>query len=172
MAERQVGVLSLVERGWQGARECSLVLSQRGIAVTHLIKGSLGRDLRAMIQPIPHVRIVDVPRYGFRLAMWWHLLVGSVRGTTRWVLVDHERTLREVRWWCRFFRVTRILIQPDGHDYVLFVEGRAVSLQDIIGVGGGAGASLEDAATSGLQFQSTCSEAGTGGQTAVHTFER
>ena len=46
---RDPGVLSLVERGWFGARTCSLSLNAMEIPVTHLIKGSLNADLRAMI---------------------------------------------------------------------------------------------------------------------------
>ncbi len=162
-------VLSLVERGWRGARECSLILSARGISVTHLIKGSLSPDVRVMIQTVPHTRIIDVPRLWFRVATWGHVLFVGGRGMTRWVLVDHERTLRELSGWCRLTGVTCILIQPSGNGYQFSVEQRGASLDEVFGRADGAGQSGATPTTSRLRSQSTCSAAGTGGRTTVHT---
>jgi len=127
-------VLSVVERGWRGARECSITLSARAVPVTHLIKGSLKADLRAMIRPYPGVQLVSVPRAAFRAWLWGLLVWGTVRGRLKWVLVDHERTLREVAWWCRVCGLTPVFIQETGPGYDLRrPDGGRLSLANLIG---------------------------------------
>ncbi len=117
-------VLSLVERGWRGARECSLRLNDRRVAVTHVIAGSLDADVRAMIAPRPSIRLRDVPRKLFPVYLWWALLVHAGGGRLRWVLVDNPRTLKRIGWWCRWFGVTPVRIQERDGRYELHVDGR------------------------------------------------
>jgi hypothetical protein len=127
-------VLSVVERGWRGVRECSIALSAQAVPVTHLIKGRLGADVRAMIRPYPGVRLVSVPRIAFRAWLWGLLAWGTIWGRLRWVLVDHERTLREVAWWCRVCGVTPVFIQETDQGYDLRrSDGERLSLQALIG---------------------------------------
>jgi hypothetical protein len=126
--------LSVVERGWRGARECSITLSARAVPVTHLIKGSLKADLRAMIRPYPGVRLVSVPRIAFRAWLWALLVWGTMWGRLRWVLIDHERTLKEVAWWCRMCGLTSVFIQETGQGYDLRrPDGERLSVQALIG---------------------------------------
>jgi hypothetical protein len=93
------------------------------IPVTHVIKGSLTRELHAMIQPYPHIRIVSLPRPLFRVGLWCWLVWQTVAGRLGWLLVDHERTLREVSWWCRMVGLKLVLIREAGQDYELWVAG-------------------------------------------------
>ena len=58
-------LLSVVERGWQGARECSLILARQGIRVTHLVKGRLPSGVRALIQPVQGIVLRDAPPWRF-----------------------------------------------------------------------------------------------------------
>ncbi|MBI3088495.1 MAG: hypothetical protein HYY91_06425 [Candidatus Omnitrophica bacterium] len=129
---RRREVLSVVERDWRGARECSLTLNAMAVPVTHLIKGSLSRDVRAMIRPYPLIRLVSAPRMVFRVWLWWAVVRRTVLGRVRWVLLDQERTLRELAWWCRLWRVTPVLIQDTARGYTLAVQGRPVSLGDLV----------------------------------------
>lgn len=129
---RRGEVLSVVERGWRGARECSLTLNAMAIPVTHLIKGSLSREVRAMIRPYPHIHLVSVPRALFRLWLWWTVGWRTLAGRLRWVLVDQERTLRELTWWCRLWHVTTVLIHEADHGSTLTVQGRPVSLGRLV----------------------------------------
>jgi len=121
-------VLSVVERGWRGARECSLVLSTVGVPVTHLIKGFLNAELREMIRPYPGIRMISVPRPLFRLWLWWTLCWQTTTGRLRWVLLDHERTLREISWWCRRFGLTSVAVHETHQGYELWVGGRHMPL--------------------------------------------
>ena len=121
-------VLSVVERGWRGARECSLTLNAMAVPVTHLIKGRLSRDVRAMIRPYPHIHLLSVPRTVFRVWLWWTVVRRTVLGRVRWVFLDQERTLQELAWWCRLRRVTPVLIRDTDDGYTLTVQGRPVSL--------------------------------------------
>lgn len=123
-------VLSVVERGWAGARQCSLALAGRDIQVHHLIKGWLGRELRAMIVPYPHIRVRSVPRPLFRAGLWWALVTQPAVGRLRWLLIDHERTWGEVQWWCRMFRVTPLFIRDFDDRFELSSDGRIVPLAD------------------------------------------
>ncbi len=96
MAGRRVVVISLVERGWQAARECSLELQRSGLEIVHVMKGSVSPDVLALIAPIPSIRLVSVARSWF-----WPLAIGWVlwarwRGILRGVLVDNTRAQRRV----------------------------------------------------------------------------
>lgn len=120
---RRIEALSIVERGWRGARECSLWLNERAIPVLHLIKGSLSAQVQAMIQPYPHIHLCSVPRLIFRVWMWGAICRETLAGRLRWVLIDHERTFRELAWWCRIFRVTLVLIRETDAGHRLEVAG-------------------------------------------------
>ena len=124
---RKQGVLSLVERGWSGARTCSLMLNIIAIPVTHLIKGWLNAEHRAMIQPRPHIRIISVPRPMFRIGMWLALAGSTLTGRLRWVLIDQERTHQEIGWWCRLFGIVPLMIRETHGGYELEQHGRPVS---------------------------------------------
>jgi len=126
-------VLSLVERGWRGARECSLVLAGRGMGVLHLIKGSLEPEVLAMIQARPGIRLTGIPRPLFRLVLWLVLVGQTLAGRLRWVLVDNERTLRAVAPWCALCRLTPVLIEPDGNGYRLSIHRRVAPLDEVFG---------------------------------------
>ena len=127
-----IEVLSLVEHGWQGARQCSLELEGRGVRVLHLIKGRLTRDELAMVAPKPHIRLRAVPRWQFRLwvlAGLWRRLA-SRRIT--WLLIDHPRTLRELAGWCRAFGVVPLVIQENDDGYQLFLHEQPISLDALL----------------------------------------
>ena len=123
-------VLSLVEHGWAGARQCSLALGGRGVAVTHLIKGRVSREVLAMIAPAPRVRVRSVPRLWFR-PRWWLMAAGmALRGRLGWCLVDHERTARELTPLARWLGARVVEIRDHDAGYDLFIHGDAVSLND------------------------------------------
>ncbi|HEX9780136.1 MAG TPA: hypothetical protein VGB20_02880 [bacterium] len=96
-------VLSLVERGWGPARKCSLDLEDAGVEIIHVVKGRLGRGVRSLIAPKPHVRIWDVPRGWFWPAVWSLLGVLSASGRLAGVLVDNERSRRRFDGWPGFW---------------------------------------------------------------------
>ena len=123
---RPAEVLFAVERGWRGARECSRTLSRQGIAVTHVVKGWAPKEVRALVTPLPFVRMVWVPRWWFRLPLWVLLVAGSLRRRVRWVVVDHERTLREVSGWCKRTGVTLLWMQEHEHGYQLLNNGQPI----------------------------------------------
>lgn len=118
---RRGGCLSLVERGWRGARECSLALNARGIDVTHLVKGVLEPEVLAMIRPYPYIRLVAVSPGWFRPCAWRALVAGTLLGRWAAVLVDHERTGREIAWWCRLFGLRVASIRETGDGYELWI---------------------------------------------------
>ena len=126
-------MLSLVEHGWQGARQCSLALEGRQVRVTHVIKGWLRADLRAMIAPHPHIRLVSAPRWAFYFVVWPLVIAKTLRGRLGWILMDHERSRAELAWWCRLFGIAPVMIQEqDGGTYDLAVGGRAVPLEELL----------------------------------------
>ena len=126
--------LSLVERGWRGARECSLMLRTHGITVTHLIKGSLPAEVLAMIQPYSFIRLIDVPRTAFYLRLWPLLVWGTLRGRLRWVLLDNERTLQVVSGWCRWFGLSLVLIRETPDNYELLIDQCVRPVADVFGL--------------------------------------
>lgn len=126
-------VLSLVEDGWRGARQCSLDLKGHGVEVLHLMKGRLDPHVQALLQPFPHIRIMSAPRWRFRLQAWVMLAILTLRGRLRWVLVDHRRTLKEIAWWCRLWRVTPVLIRQTEEGYQLRLNEQPAALGEVFG---------------------------------------
>lgn len=102
-------VLCVVERGWRGARECSLRLAARHVPVTYLIKGWLPPALRELIPLAPGMRLITVPRPLFRLRLWVLLLWQGAWRRVGWIVVDHERTWQEVATWCRRVGVVPVM---------------------------------------------------------------
>jgi hypothetical protein len=126
MAERAV-VLSLVERGWQAARECSLDAQRHGLCVVHLIKGRLDRSVRALIAPQPGVHLISATRNGFWPAAW--LMIVWLTGSRRLhsVLVDNDRTLRRLHGWACWLRLHLIMVREGAEGYELWVGHQQVS---------------------------------------------
>ena len=84
-----------------------------------------------MIRPYPYIHIVSVPRLLFRAWLWTIMLWQTATGRLRWILIDHERTLKEVGWWCRVFRVTPVVIQQTAQGYELRLNGQSVSFASL-----------------------------------------
>ena len=125
--------LSVVEQGWRGARECSLILRTRGIAVTHLVKGSLSAEVLAMIHPDALIRVIDVPRTVFRVRLWVLLAWRTLTKRVRWVLVDNDRTLRELGGWCRWCGLTPVFIRETTDGFELSVNRRVAEIAEVFG---------------------------------------
>jgi len=127
MSEPRVVVLSLIERGWQAARELSLGLRQEGVCVVHVIKGRLDRSVKALITPVPNVRLISVhrqlfwPLIGLLAAGWW------LRGTLRSLLVDNDRSYNRLRGWARLLRLDLTVVRAGTHGYELWVGSDRVA---------------------------------------------
>ena len=119
MAERRIIMLSLVERGWQAARECSLDVQQQGISVVHLIKGYVAPEVRALITPYSHIQVVSVPRELFWPFAWLYCAGLMLTGRLRCILVDRERSLGRVRNWLWRSGVSLVMVQEGRHGYEL-----------------------------------------------------
>ncbi len=123
--------LSLVERGWRGARQCSLALNDHRVAVTHLVKGRLSREVRQMIAPQPFIRVCAVPRWAFPACAYGMLIGNAMRGHLRWVLVDHPRTLARLERWCRQVGIVAVFINELDNGYELTVNGQPRAFRDV-----------------------------------------
>jgi hypothetical protein len=164
MAERRRAVLSLVERGWQGARECSLRLRDRGIAVTHLVKGSLPPDVQVLVPPEPGLRLIGIPRVWFPLALWGWVVPAAAGRRVRWLLLDNERTLRRIGWWCRLTGVRPVFISERPERYELREQGSVRTFEEVFGP-----AAEDRGATSALRARNTGPAAGTDARSAVRS---
>ena len=125
-------VISVVERGWRGARECAAVLNQAGVPVTHLIKGWISRDVQEMIGSTPKQRVVAWPRPAFYVGLWLWLAPRVLFGRVRWVLVDHERTSRGLARWAGWRGVWPVMIQEGERGFTLWRNGVRVSLEELL----------------------------------------
>jgi hypothetical protein len=81
--------------------------------VTHLIKGRIPPEVKALIQPYPDIVLRDYPRPIFRLVVWWHLLWLPLQPQQCWVLVDNEKTAHQIRGWIRWLGRRLILVHAD-----------------------------------------------------------
>ncbi len=126
-------MLSLVERGWSGARTCSLDLAGvKDIQVIHLVRGRLDPQTRAMITPYAHIRIEDAPKRWYAVWLFAVLLREIVTGQLRWVVIDHERHWVWLRSWLQRVGVVPILISGEGTAYELRVNGVRRSLDEFV----------------------------------------
>ena len=84
--------LSLVEKGWAGTRRFSIQLSDKGVAVRHLVKGTIAPEFLAIITPYPGVSIQGIPARGYRIVTWAALLLYQFHPGLQAVIVDNSRT--------------------------------------------------------------------------------
>lgn len=115
-------VLSLVERGWQAARECSLDRQREGITFLHVLKGRLDRAVRALIRPESHIRIVSFPRLLFWPAVGALVLGLWVTGRLRALLVDNRRSYRRLYRMSRLACVPLVIVQWGDAGYELSLD--------------------------------------------------
>jgi len=113
-------VLSLVERGWRSARECSLDLRAADLEYVHVVKGRLSRAVRAMVAPEPGTRLLGVPK-----ALFWPMIAlgvgaGALSGRLRAVLVDNLRSFRRLQGISRALGVPVAMIQESAAGYELW----------------------------------------------------
>ena len=95
--QRRALVCSLVERGWQAAREYSLDAQRGEFEFLHIVKGRLDRLVRALIAPRPNIRLLSISRRWFWPAAWSILAWGVLTGRLRAVLVDNERSFQRLK---------------------------------------------------------------------------
>ena len=91
--------LSLVERGWQAARELSLRDAEQGQATWHLVKGWLPVQVRQIIQPIKGIQVLGIPKPCFWPISWGVCAALQIFGKLRLVVVDNLRSEKRLRSW-------------------------------------------------------------------------
>ncbi len=128
-----IEALSLVERGWRGARQCSLALNAHRVAVTHLVKGRLSREVRELIAPYPFIRVRAVPRWVFPVWARGMLIGALMRRRLRWVLIDNPRTLLRLKRRCRKAGVAAGLGNEVDEGYELQVDGQSQTFREVFG---------------------------------------
>jgi hypothetical protein len=114
MRRGQPLALSLVERGWRAARECSLALCGDGVATLHLVKGRIGPEVFRLVERPPGMRMAGIPYAWFWPAAYlvcqWLRASGRLHG----VLVDNDRSCRRVSRWLRPGAGRVIVVQEAG----------------------------------------------------------
>ncbi len=96
--------ISLVEKGWAGARWLSIILAKEGTPVHHLVKGRLPNQVLRIITPYPRITLHGIPPKAHRVAAFLILALGQVPGTVGMVIVDNSKT---AQWVARWFPVLR-----------------------------------------------------------------
>ena len=119
-------ILSLVERGWQAARVCSLEAEPHGVRVLHVVKGRLDRSVLALIEPKPHIRLVSLPKNFFWPVVFPLMAWCAAISRLRVVVVDNERSARRLAGWARALWVRLMIIQWHAGGYELREHGRVV----------------------------------------------
>ena len=93
-------VLSLVERGWQAAREATRALAPPGPRVAHLVKGRVDASVRRLLAAgDPALRLTGVPKPLFWIIAFLASLALRAMGRLAGVLVDNDRSLVRVQRW-------------------------------------------------------------------------
>ena len=126
MPERPALILSLVERGWRAARECSLDIQRDGVCVLHLVKGRLDPELRWLVVREPTTRLISVARRWFWPVAWLVFLRCLSSGRLRSVLVDNERSFRRLQRWTRLTHVNLVMVREGPEGYQLWADHHQV----------------------------------------------
>ncbi len=92
-------ILSLVERGWQAARLLSLDYAEQGTGTLHIVKGRVPGEVRAIVRPVPGIRLAALPKTLFWPVLWLICAGTQLTGRLRGVIVDNERSEKRVRSW-------------------------------------------------------------------------
>ena len=122
--------VSMVEKGWGGARRVSIELTRQGMTVHHLVRGRLPKDLIAAITPYAGMRITGVSTRWFRPIVWALLVWRRLTGRAPLVLVDNERAAAWVKGWRLSSTPLLVLEREDGQP-VLRVGDRDADLASV-----------------------------------------
>ena len=104
-------VLSLVERGWRGARVAEL--HEPHMTVVHMAKGRVALPVRELIGLSHPVRLISCWRNLFWLVAWAGLLGLWLSGRLRAVWVDNAKSYRRLAWCCRVLSID-VVLMPQG----------------------------------------------------------
>ncbi len=124
---RNIIILSLVERGWQATRACSLDLAEHRLYVLHVVKGYVGRSVRMLVASHSFIRLVSVPRWLFWPCVWLSVTAGGVSGHLGAVIVDNERSFKRMKRWEAWFRLSVVRVQQGKECYQIWKDREALS---------------------------------------------
>lgn len=127
MREGHPIMLSLVERGWQAARECSLDAQRQGVRTVHLIKGWVHPRVLALHRSSEYVRMISVPRPLFWVAVGCALVWWGGSGVLRAVLVDHERSAARLHRWIGWLHAHLMMVRMGDAGYELWAGEQRIS---------------------------------------------
>jgi hypothetical protein len=104
-------VLFIVEVGWKGIREVSLTVLKNNLSVNILIKGAVDKKVLEIItRPSDKYRVRSIPRWFFRIYLFFYLIGNKMTGGLRGVVVSKART----RDWVRgFWYNAKLLLETD-----------------------------------------------------------
>ncbi len=128
-------VLSLVEKGWAGARQVSIRFTESGAQVEHLVRGWISREVLEVITPYRGVRVRGIPKQWYKVIAWVRLFLDQGSRHLTLILVDNERTVQWIGRWFPALRqkVVLVLEAPDGSPQI-FWRGRAVEVSALLSV--------------------------------------
>ena len=126
-------VILICEDGWEGIREFSIFLSQKGIFVSVIIKGDPGIEVREMITPRPGIQNYFLKRDSYRivlfpLLLWFYLW-------NRWDVccVTKMRTYENLKKIKYLIPFGLYLFEDGGKDSSLIsVEGKKMTMDALL----------------------------------------
>ena len=104
-------VISLVEKGWSGARRAAVQLTHVGGNVHHVVRGRLPPGLDEIFISLEGVTVTGISPRWYRAAVWLTLLQALWRHHATVVLVDNERAGTWVRQWFPSLRSRTLLLR-------------------------------------------------------------
>ena len=118
--------ISLVEKGWAGARRVSIRLVREGGSVRHVVRGRLDAELLNSLTPYARMTIRGVSPGWYRTVAWFEL-ARALPGGLSLVIVDNENA---AVWVSRCFPMMRerILVVQEGPDGTPEITRRGVAV--------------------------------------------
>lgn len=130
MSGRRAVVLSLIERGWQPARACSLDVPQQIADIVYFVKGKVGPDVHALVALKPNMRLRSVPKGCFWPFVWTLCAWMACLGKKRIIMVDNVRSLNRLLAPAMSWAAPVVLVRPSHSGYELWHEDRLLSPED------------------------------------------
>lgn len=126
-------IIFLSERGWQGARTCSLELAKQGKHCQVLVKGRPPKEVRNFITQYPNIVNHFIPRQMFFMYAFLFLLFKKITGKISLVLVERPRAVKLAACFPLRTNYCHILEKDSAPFYELkTAQGRTLSLSQLV----------------------------------------
>lgn len=127
-------IIIISEAGWQGARELSIELSKRIIAVAVLIKGSINKDEKNMITRYRGINNIFIPQKLFAFISYIYAIYCSICLKRLFIFATKEKTEKNILRLKKVFNNINLakLREDKGHFVIFNLDMKPIDYRDFL----------------------------------------